>query len=100
MITLEDLVEENHSYRKFKKIWKKVESNNNYKGYGIFRLFKCLLLQFLEDLSDRELEKYLKENTSAKWFCDFSIKASTPHYTLFTKIRAKTGANLWKEKDS
>ena len=62
MISLEDLVEANHSYRKFKKIWnfsstkkilKKVESENNYKGYGIFRLFKCLLLQFLEDLSDR-----------------------------------------------
>jgi len=29
----------------------------NYKGYGVVRLFKCLLLQFMEDLSDRELER-------------------------------------------
>jgi len=42
MISLEGLVEANRLYRKFKKILKKVESENNYKGYGIFRLgFLC-----------------------------------------------------------
>jgi transposase len=42
----------------------------NYKGYGINTLFKTLLLQHLEDISDRELERFLQENTAAKWFCN------------------------------
>jgi len=33
----------------------KLEKDNPYKGYGLLRLFKCLLLQFMEDLSDRAL---------------------------------------------
>jgi transposase, IS5 family len=37
-------------------------------GYEIERLFRCLLLQFMEDLSDRELQRYLEENLAAKWF--------------------------------
>lgn len=61
MVALEDLVPGDHIYRKFINLWdfkgikailKKVEKDNNYKGYGALRLFKCLLLQFMEDLSD------------------------------------------------
>ena len=60
MISLEDLVSTDHIYRKFSDLWKfesaqsqlkDVEKDNNYKGYGVLRLFKCLLLQFLEDLT-------------------------------------------------
>lgn len=103
MISLEDLVSANHVYRKFSKLWqfegihKKlegIEKDNNYKGYGIKRLFKCLLLQFLEDLSDRELERYLQENTAGKWFCEFALTEPTPDHTLFGKIRQKIGTNL------
>ena len=62
MVSLEDLVPETHVYRKFSNLWdfegikkqlKVIEKDNNYKGYGTNRLFKCLLLQFMEDLSDR-----------------------------------------------
>ena len=103
MISLEDLVPEDHIYRKFIKIWdfkgvkrilKKVEKDNNYKGYGTFRLFKCLLLQSMEDLSNRELERFLNENTAAKWFCGFSLTDQTPCPTLFTKARDRLGASL------
>jgi transposase len=48
------------------------------EGYGVERLFRCLLLQFMEDLSDRELERYLEENLAAKWFCGFTVSAPTP----------------------
>ena len=50
MIWLEDLVPENHSYRKFAKIWtfkhvekrlKKLEKDNPNKGHGVLKLFKC-----------------------------------------------------------
>ena len=103
MVSLEDLVPQEHIYRKFSNIWKfdgvktqlkEVEKENNYKGYGIFRLFKCLLLQFMEDLSDRELERYLNENTAAKWFCNFGLTEPTPDYSLFGKTRNRIGTEL------
>lgn len=91
---------------------KSVESRANYKGYGLERLFKCLLLQFMENLSDRELERYLAENTAAKWFCDFGLNEATPDYSVFSKICSKIGttrladathliakASLWQERD-
>jgi len=103
MISLENLIPQSHNYRKFVKIWsfqyvekelKKLEKNNPYKGFGLLRLFKCLLLQFMENLSDRELERYMQENTAGKWFCNFSISEKTPDYTVFSKIRSKIGTNL------
>lgn len=102
LVSLEELVSQNHQYRKFKELFnfefieaelKTVESPANYKGYGTSRLFKCLLLQFMEDLSDRELERYMGDSTAAKWFCDFSLTESTPDHTVFSKIRTKIGAN-------
>lgn len=102
MVSLDELVNANHQYRKFKKVFdfqaidpelKTVESCANYKGYGIARLFKCLLLQFMEDLSDRELERYLSDSNAAKWFCDFSLTEPTPDHSVFSKIRKKIGPN-------
>ena len=103
MVSLDQLVSKNHDYRKFKAIFDfemveeelgKIESRNNYKGYGVLRLFKCLLLQFMEDISDRELERYLGDSNAAKWFCDFDLTERTPDYSVFSKIRKKLGANL------
>ncbi|MDR4484790.1 MAG: transposase [Nitrospirales bacterium] len=54
-------------------------------GYGIERLFRCLLLPFMEDLSDREMERYLEENLAAKWFCGFTLSEPTPDYSLFAR---------------
>ena len=61
MVTLDQLIEKDHNYRKFKELWnltevqkelEKIEIQNDAdsKGYGIFRLFLCLLVQFMEDL--------------------------------------------------
>ncbi len=102
MVSLEDLVSQKHQYRKFKKLFnfkeiepelKSIESKANYKGYGALRLFKCLLLQFMEDLSDRELERYIGDSNAAKWFCDFSLTEVTPDHTVFSKIRTKIGSS-------
>ncbi len=65
IVSLEELVSESHNYRRFKKLWDLREVNKKLErlkkdgppeGYGIERLFLCLLVQFMEDLSDRELE--------------------------------------------
>ena len=100
LISLEELVPSSHIYRQFCKVFnfdhiipilKQAEFDGPHKGYGIVRLFKCLLLQFMEDLSDRELERFLQENTSAKWFCEFDLSESTPTYSIFSRIRSKIG---------
>ena len=103
MVSLNQLVSKNHQYRKFKSLFNfkaieadilSVESAGNYKGYGVMRLFKCLLLQFMEDMSDRELERYLADSAAGKWFCDFSLTEPTPDHSVFSKIRKKIGTNL------
>lgn len=106
IVNLEDLVPSNHAYRKFTRIWsfKNVEKrlshlvkDNNNQGFGILRLFKCLLLQFMEDISDRELERFMQDNLSAKWFCGFGLSEETPDYSVFSKLRTKIGTSLLSE---
>jgi IS5 family transposase len=45
----------------------------------------------MEDLSDRELSRYLSENNSGKWFCGFKLSDKTPDYSLFSKFRKRIG---------
>ncbi|WP_316359029.1 transposase [Candidatus Neptunichlamydia sp. REUL1] len=103
MICLEDLVPESHNYRKFAKIWsfsfvekrlRKLEKDNPHKGHGLLRIFKCLLLQFMENCSDRELERFIQENTAARWFCGFNLRDNTPDHTVFCQLRKKIGTNI------
>ena len=94
MVTLDQLVDLNHNYRKFKELWdlelvrkelKQIEDalGADFKGYGIFRLFLCLLVQFMENLSDRELEESLKSNLASKWFCEFNFIVTPFPQTTF-----------------
>ena len=100
MVSLENLVKSDHQYRRFKELFdfsivqnilSSIESPANYKGFGVSRLFKCLLLQFMEDLSDRELERYLEDSSAAKWFCDFNLTENTPDHSVFSKMRTRIG---------
>jgi len=45
----------------------------------------------MENLSDRELEHFLKENVSGKFFCGFSLLENTPDHTYFSHLRSKIG---------
>jgi IS5 family transposase len=103
MISLNELVSPTHTYRKFKEIidfssidarLKALKSNNPNEGYGLSILFKCLFLQHLEDLSDRELERYITENTAAKWFCGFNLSDTTPDHTVFSRARSRIGVGV------
>lgn len=102
--SLDQLVPKKHNYRKilslidFRKVSRslvkrqeKILGGN--PGYGMESLFKCLVLQFMEDLSDRELARFLQENSAAKYFCGFSIAEKTPCYSLFTHVRNRIGPN-------
>lgn len=60
-------------------------------GSGVERLFRCLLLQIMEDLSDRDLARSLEENLAAKWVGGFPLSEPTPDYSLFTRVRTRIG---------
>ena len=51
----------------------------------------------MEDLSDRELERYLKENNAGKWFCNFGLTEKTPDHTVFGRMRDRIGTKLLSE---
>ena len=102
VVTLNSLLPKTHTYRTLKglmdfdKIVKSVklpptESNAGADGYGTNRLVMCLILQFMEDDSDREFDRFIAENLAAKWFCDFSLTEKTPDYTTICKFRNKIG---------
>lgn len=61
-------------------------------GYPVEKTFPALMLQFWEDLSDRELESAIKENLAIRWFCGFSLTEQTPDYSYFSKFRKRIGA--------
>jgi IS5 family transposase len=45
----------------------------------------------MEDLSDREFERFIAENNAAKWFCGFTLLEKTPDYTTICKFRSLIG---------
>ncbi len=82
MVSLEVLIPADHPYRYFKQVLNDsfiecclsgVSSDFGREGYVIVWLFYCLLLQFMEDLSDRECERFLRENVSGKWLRGFGL---------------------------
>lgn len=100
----EELVREDHPYRKllgiinFNELCKPLRSL--YKeglgrpGYHIESGFIGLALQWMEDLSDRELERFLQENNAGKYFCGFSLREKTPDHSYFSSLRKRIGTNL------
>ncbi|MCB0336798.1 MAG: transposase, partial [Bdellovibrionales bacterium] len=79
---LEELVPSEHRYRKilelvdFEKLTtglRESYSSTGRAGYPVATAFKCLLLQFMNDLSDRELEEYFKDSLAGKLFCGFEL---------------------------
>ena len=100
MVCLEQLVPHSHPYRCFKQLLPMdvlspllapVNKKLGRFGFGSECLFFSLLLQFMEDLSDRELERYCQENNGAKWFCGFSLTENTPDHSVFCKARKRIG---------
>jgi IS5 family transposase len=100
MVSVDQLVPKEHTYRKLQKLLdftritgavKIKESEAGANGFGKTRLTLCLILQFMEDLSDREFERFIAENTSAKWFCSFGLLEKTPDFTTICKFRNGIG---------
>ena len=63
------------------------------RGYAVEQGLKCLFLQFLEDRSDRQMERFLQENIAAKYFCNFGLIEQTPDRSYFSKFRERIGTH-------
>jgi len=100
MVSVDCLVPENHPYRKlkaaldFRRLEKSVdikESELGATGFTLPRLIMCMILQFMENLSDRHFERFIAENTAGKWFCEFGLIEKTPDFTTICKFRKRMG---------
>lgn len=100
---LENLVKPDHAYRKvltivdFKSLCKPLHvcysQEEGIEGYPVETAFKCLLLQQWEDLSDRQMERFLQENNAGKLFCGFGLMEYTPDHSFFGKARKRFGVD-------
>lgn len=98
---LEKLVDKDHAFRKLNELINFAEIASPYyqlysdigaEGIDILKGFKCLLVQYWEDYSDREMERLLRENVAVKWFCGFALLEKTPDHSYFGKLRKRLGA--------
>ena len=102
--SVDQLVGAQHPYRMLRKlldfndIVKSVKIKTfelEAEGFGKPRLIKCLILQFMEDLSDREFERFIAENTAAKWFCDFSLLDKTSDFSTICNFARVSEHSRW-----
>ena len=47
----------------------------------------------MEDLSDRELERFLQENNAGKFFCGFTLSEKVPDHSYFGALRKRIGTH-------
>lgn len=99
-LTADSLVESKHPYRKLNEVFdigaisKRFEglySRTGAEGIPVERGLRALILQYMEDYSDRQMERALAENIAVKWYCGFELGEETPCYTYFTKLRKRLG---------
>ena len=103
---LEKMVKKDHTYRKLKDLvdfdqllepFEKLYSNIGSPSEPLTRGFKCLLIQFWHDLSDREAATFISDSMAARWFCNYKIDEDTPVHSYFGKLRTRIGTeNLTK----
>jgi len=97
---LDKIVRADHVLRQVKKLINFVEVVRHFekysneigrRGYGLEIGIKVLFLQYFYDLSDREVETRLKDDTGFKWFCGFKIDEQTPDHTFCHRVRELLG---------
>lgn len=55
------------------------------------KAIRVLILQFMEDLSDRQMEAALQENNAMKLFCGYELTDKTPDHGTVGKTRDRFG---------
>ena len=99
-LSLDSLVPDHHPYRhldqliSFSKLsapYKSLYSTKGRKERGVEFGLRALVLQFIEDLSDREMERCLQENNASQWFCEMALGEKAPDHSYFGDFRKRLG---------
>lgn len=99
-ITCGKLVASEHPYRRLNKLldlsalerqFSKLYSKLGTSGIPVGQGLRMLILQFMEDYSDRQMERALAENIAVKWFCGYELSDETPDHSYFHKLRKRLG---------
>lgn len=84
---MNELVDFDRSARTYRHLYSKTGT----KGIPIEQAMRMLVIQWLEDYSDREMERCVQENLAVKWFCGFDLADPTPDHSFFGKFRTRLG---------
>ena len=99
-LTLDSLISPAHPYRKLDALLPVEELIKPYHGLyshlgrkekGVEFSFRALILQFIEDVSDREMERYLQENLAGQWFCQMGLGDKALDHSYFGAFRQRLG---------
>ncbi len=103
----ETLVKKDHFLRKLNRLidWDNFEQTFKplyHKGAGRsannpVMMFKSLVLQFLYDLSDRELEENIHDRVSFRYFLGLDPLESAPDHTNYCRFRDRLGSETIAE---
>ena len=100
LFVLDAIVDMKHPYRAYEravdfhalaKPRRALHSDLGRQEIGAERGLRMLVLQFVEDRSDREMERFMRENVAARWFRRFGMNERTPDRSHFGAFRKRLG---------
>ena len=71
-------------------------ADNGRAGWEPALMFKTVFLQFLYDVSDREVEEQLTFNLAFKWFIGIEADELPPDYSCLSKFRSRLGVERFQ----
>jgi IS5 family transposase len=71
--------------------------DNGRKSWDPVILFKMVFLQFLYDLSDREIEDQVNLHLACKWFVGLMPEETAPDHTRLSNFRVRLGAEKFQD---
>lgn len=83
-------------WSRIKRYLKKHYYERGRDAYNPLMMFKLLVLQFLADLSDRELEEAVRDRISWRWFIGLDPLSNPPDHTAYCRFRDRIGADEMK----
>lgn len=84
-------------WERLEKRLKPFYKNSGRDAHNPVMMFKLLVLQFLYDLSDRELEESARDRISFRWFCRIDPMGAPPDFTAFCRFRERIGPDTIKK---
>ena len=71
--------------------------DNGRPSWDPLLLFKTVFLQFLYDLSDRQVEEQVNLHLACKWFVGLQPDETGPDHTALTRFRARLGSEKFQQ---